>query len=92
MTKVAQQKIENYRRATATELWDVYGSFSKGKVNAYKYCKELQEEYNGYDFRICGANSHQFSAGFLYRDGDGIEHLMYITKSQNHDIRLDEEE
>lgn len=90
MTKKAQSRIESYRKATATSLRDVYTSWSDDKEKAYRRCIQMKVDMNGYDFRIISANGWKFSCGFLYRDGDGIEHLMYITKGEDNDIRLEE--
>ena len=92
MNERAKRRVSDYRKAYATTLRDVYSSWSDKKEKAYKRCLRLKEDMNGYNFRIIKASSWQFSCGFLYRDGDGIEHLMYITKGEDNDIRLDEEE
>ena len=90
MTKKALYRVIAYRKATATTLRDVYSSWSDDKEKAYRRCIQMKVDMNGYDFRIISANTWQFSCGFLYRDGDGVEHLMYITKGEDNDIRLED--
>ena len=77
-SKKAQGIINSWRRSNATELWQVYGTYSRAKAEAMEYCKNLQYELNGYDGRITGASNYFFSYAFKYRK-DGKAWMMYIT-------------
>lgn len=79
--RIAKEHYEDYKRATASELWEVYGRFSRAKINALDYCKSLKFKMNGRNGRIISANTFQFSYGFEYDDPDtGALCFAYITK------------
>lgn len=80
MTKAQEALWNTYKRATATDLWQVYGSFSHKKAESMDHCRRLQYELGGHDGRICSANSYKFSYGFQYEDEAGDVCLCYITK------------
>lgn len=86
MTKAQAALYSTYQQATTTDLSQVYGRYSYAKEQAMHYCHRLQAELNGYDGRICSANTFQFSYAFRYTDVDGQECLCYITKA--HDRRF----
>ena len=90
MTKRNKGIIEAYRRSINYGLYDVYSSFSKAKADAWQYCKELMAKKQGRALKIIGANGWQFTAGFLYQE-DGVDYLMYITKSADTPIKLESE-
>lgn len=77
-SKKAQGIINSWRRSNATELWQVYGTYSRAKAEAMEYCKRLQNKLDGYDGRITGASNYFFSYAFKY-EKDGKEWMMYIT-------------
>lgn len=81
MTKAQDAMYSAYKRATATDLWEVYGRFSAAKAQAMKNCRKLQEEMGGWGGRICSASAYLFSYAFLYKDGAGDVCLCYVTKS-----------
>lgn len=79
----------NYQRATARTLYDVYDSFSQAKAKAFDYCQKLQADHNGKDGRIIGANGFKFSYGFTYKDEQQKTHFVYITASNDLDAVID---
>ena len=89
ITKDEIAKVERYLDASCSDIFDAYGKVGKGKRDAYKTCKEKQEMYDGYDFRITGNNRYTFSCAFKYKI-DGVEYLYYMTKGGDYDISLDE--
>ena len=89
MTKKQIGMLENYRSATATNLWDVYTTFSKAKRNAYDYCRRVQYEMHGTAGRICSANTYQFTYAFTYVNDNGKESLCYITPSNNYTFEIE---
>ena len=84
MTKAQSAMYRAYSRATATDLWEVYGRFSTAKAQAMKTCRKLQEELEGWGGRICSAGPYFFSYAFLYKDSAGDVCLCYVTKSYTH--------
>lgn len=80
MTKEQERFYESYNRATATNLYEVYGTHSRAKDEAYNYCRRLQYEMGGHDGRICSANTFQFTYAFQYEDADGDTCFCYITR------------
>ena len=71
---------EDIKRSDKYRLYDCYTSVSSAKLKAEERCMRLMYELQGYDFKIIGYNSMQFSAGFIY-ELDGKEVFMYITKT-----------
>ena len=86
MNKRQEQLLDNYNRASATELRQVYGKWSDKKKEAYRNCLVKQSSHNGYDGRICTASGWKFTYAFRYRDEAGREHLYYITKTYDIDF------
>ena len=84
MTRAQGRMYDNYRHATATELYHVYGTFSKAKADAFDYCRKLQQKLDGTGGRICSANSFQFTYAFEYKDEAGDICLCYITKEHDY--------
>ena len=83
------QHYHQWQRSTDTELYHVYGRFSRAKINAMDYCKELMHSLNGTDLRICSHNDHSFSVGFEFPiPATGELCFAYITKSYDRYIRL----
>ena len=82
MTKEQNTLWNNYQRATARELHQVYSRCSQAKRDAMDRCRRIQAELEGYDGRICSANSWQFSYAFQYDDEVGDVCLCYITKDR----------
>lgn len=90
MNKRDTWTVEAYNNSTATTLRDVYGRYSQAKEDAYRYCRYLMLEKDGWDFRIIGATVYLFTAGFKFKDENGKTCLMYITKANNRVIKLEE--
>ena len=95
MTHTRTQQIKNafqdYSRSHNYNLFDGYKRPSRDKEKALEYCKRLMHEYNGNTLKIIGYNSMTFSVGFL-GTVDGRTAFIYITKSYDHYIYMDEME
>ena len=89
MKKQLEGFYNQYKKATARELHEVYGKYSSAKASAMQYCKELQNNMNGYDGRICSANTFQFTYAFQYINESGKHCLAYITAAQNRYFEID---
>lgn len=70
MNKNDKAKWERYCTSTATYLWDVYGSYSSRKAEAYEKCRKKMAEMDGFDLRIIGAGSSRFSVGWRVIEND----------------------
>jgi hypothetical protein len=84
--RTALKHYDAYRRSAMYSLYDAYGTHSLAKEEAWRYCKELMKEHNGYGLKVITANGYQFTAGFMFEE-DGKEMFMYISKT--HDIAVE---
>lgn len=90
MNKQDEAIVRSYNRSSKSNLWDCYDSFSSKKRSAWEYCENLMYKHNGYGLKVISANGWMFTAGFMFEE-DGKNYLMYITKSQDKKILIDEE-
>lgn len=82
LNKQMQQAIKKHEMSNVYTLRDCYKMYSYAKEKAYKYCKDLQAKYNGYNFKIISYNIMTFSAGFYYKnENDNTTRFVYITKT-----------
>ena len=82
-TARGKQLLEMAQRNEGDHIFDVYGSVSKKKYEAWKKCKEMCEKDKGEDFRIISHNSFQFSVAWnCYIDGQYV--VRIITKSNDY--------
>ena len=88
MTKRFEGVYNSYCKSWASDLYDVYNSFSKEKRDAYNYCRELQLKYNGRNFKIIGACNNFFSAGFEYVNNEGKTMFVYITHTNDYEMEV----
>ena len=81
-----------YKHSNAYDLYDVYGSFSRAKANAWRYCQELCDRYGGMGLKIVGANSQTFSIGFEYPDPEtGVLMFLWHTAYNTYTAEIDAE-
>lgn len=59
-----------YDRATASNLWDVYGTCSFAKQKAFRWCENKMHDMNGYGLKIVSHNSNFFTVMFLFADSE----------------------
>ena len=78
--KRIQGAYERYLDSSSISLYDVYKQPSINKMYAFEYCKTLMNDFDGTDLRVIGANTMQFSAGFVF-EKENDKYFMYITKS-----------
>ena len=83
MTKKQEALLDNYRRATATKLADVYKSWSAAKERGWNYCENLRAQLGGYGVRVPSANTFQFTYAFRFML-NGQEWLCYCTASNDY--------
>lgn len=74
--------------ATASDLWEVYGSHSYAKERAFEYCKNLMYKLDGYGMKIIGHNCMTFSVAFTF-EYENRPCIAYITKSYDRWAYLD---
>lgn len=72
-TKKGADFIAKASRNEGTELYNIYGRFSKEKAEAMEHCKELCKKENGANFRIISHSLHCFSVAWDVADGVRIE-------------------
>ncbi|MBO6272780.1 hypothetical protein J6O48_08385 [bacterium] len=79
-----------YMNGAKTELYQVYGNYSRAKQAALDYCKVLQNRFGGYNATIVGHSSHFFSYAFLYYDADiKKECLCYCTHANDYKFPIE---
>ena len=88
MNQREKDAYERYTKSHMLSLYDAYGSFSKDKADAWKYCERLKEKKNGKGLKVIGKNGWFFSAGFTYEE-DGKPMFMYITHGSDTPIVID---
>jgi hypothetical protein len=49
----------------------------------------MYNHYKGYDFRIIGGNCMSFSVGFKYKNKNGKEMFVYITKDYDREMAVE---
>lgn len=97
MNKRNMAIVEAYENSEDYELYNVYGSYSQAKASAWEHCKRVWRNYiekYGWDnitsLKVISANGWRFTAGFEY-DNHGDRYLVYITKSGDTEIKIEEE-
>ena len=88
MTKKQNVMYENYKRATATKLSDVYSSFSRAKMRVYEWCCRQYIMMNGRQPRITSANTYSFTFAFQYLK-DGKNWLHVETSKNTYDFEIE---
>lgn len=72
-TKKGMAMLERASYNEGFKLWDVYGTVSQAKQNAWEYCLSLCNRENGTNFRIISHNTFSFSIAWDVADGVRIE-------------------
>lgn len=87
--RAALNQYPYYQQSCASDLSDVYGSYSTAKAQAWRYCKDLMEKHNGWGLRVISHNVFMFTAGFMFRDPDtDALKFMYITKTYDQAVEV----
>ena len=79
-----------YGREFNTELYQVYGSYSSNKVEAFEYCKRMEKDFDGWAGHIASYNKNEFTYNFLF-EMNGKKYLMHINKCYNRAYPIKEE-
>ena len=89
MTKANREKFNTYMNAApCSELWQIYGRYSRAKADAAEYCKELCCKKGGRGLKFFNPTNFTFTAGFLFNE-NGVAKLMYITRDYDREIVID---
>ena len=89
MTKKNRGFYNNYMRAEATRLSDVYGNYSYRKARAEEAILREMDELNGFNPKITGNNSSHFSMAFMYPCTEtGEIRLRYHTHANVYDFSI----
>ena len=87
MNKKQQQLLNNYLNSCDYYLNDVYTRWSLEKEIAYDRIRCECAYNNGFDLRICSANT--FTMAYSYYVGDKV-HLRYHTRDNVYDFEIKE--
>ena len=93
-TATLRKAYQDYCGSSNRTLSDVYGRYSTAKDNAYNYCVDLMEKFEGNDLRIISYNTFMFSAGFIFEVLDSETNevrraFCYITSSYDRFMLID---
>ena len=92
MTKKQKYQYYAYLNSPYYDLDDAYKSgASTAKWRAWRYCKDLCEQKNGWGLRVVSKNTYQFTAGFLFKEDDKLMY-MHITSTRDEPYCVEEEE
>ena len=80
--RAALKHYDAYRKSYNYRLSDVYGSYSRAKEDAWEYCKELMDKFNGYGLKVITYSRDIFTAGFMFEE-DGKTMFMYISPKRD---------
>lgn len=83
MNKRQKNIINRHKWSDMYDLYDAYNSFSHEKYKAFQHCLNTCLELKGYNLRIIGRNSHQFSVGFYYRTENTNQLCFYYITKDN---------
>ena len=89
MNKKQQQLLNNYLKSSDVYLNDVYTRWSLEKEIAYDRIRCECAYNDGFDLRICSANTFAFTMAYSYYVGDKV-HLRYYTRDNVYDFEIDE--
>jgi len=84
--RVARGNINKYKVSKLYSLEHAYKCPSARKENAWRYCVNLMHDKCGRGLKILSYNTFMFTAGFLFKDTNGVWNMMYITP--NYDIAI----
>ncbi len=89
MNKKQQQLLNNYLKSNDYYLNDVYARWSLDKEIAYDRIRCECAYNDGFDLRICSANTFSFTMAYSYYVGDKV-HLRYHTRDNVYDFDIEE--
>lgn len=85
----AKKFYRNFINSHCCDIFEAYARPSYRKIKAFKYCEDLEKQYNGHGLRITGYNTCTFSAAFIGVVEDK-PHLFYITPSYDYIYPLED--
>lgn len=68
---------QRWLNSTENTIYKAYGRPSVHKVRAFERCEDIRDEFDGYNLRIVGHNTSQFTAAFTSDD------TFYVITKQN---------
>ena len=90
MTKAQDRMYNNWRNATSTELWQVYGSYSTAKAESYEEIKRECQSLGGKCLRITTHSRNDYTAAYIIENEDGTKDLVYHTRTDRKQFRVEE--
>ena len=88
MNKKQLHLFNNYLKSNNYSLDNVYRTYSREKFIAYEYILRECDEKNGFDVRICSANTFQFTMAYRYKQ-DNKMRLRYHTRENVYDFEIE---
>ena len=82
-TKKGQRILAMAESNIGTELYHVYGSYSRAKAEAMEDCKAECGRDKGWDFHICSRNSNYFVVAWRYADSESGEVMTVVKTGRN---------
>jgi len=82
----------NHKHYKGESLYDVYGSFSRKKMESWESIRRTCNELDGWNLHITGASCHQYSCMYAFKDEDGNIVLRKETSCNTYDLVLTPEE
>lgn len=89
MNKKLQHYWDCYCDSSYEYLYQVYGSYSRKKAEAYETCRVDMKVHNGTDMRILTHGNRFFSIGYRYVK-KGKMYFRVLTKSATYECELPE--
>lgn len=92
MTVKEKRMLENYLKATKTDLCEIYKKPSQAKQYAFKLCKDyfLTDEHSIGNLYICTYNQMIFTCAYLQLI-NGKFFLQYFTRDYDYNFEVTEE-
>ena len=87
--RLMKDAYKRYKWSSDYTLRDCYDRPSYAKENAFNYCRELVNDYQGRQGRIISYNLFQFTYGFIGKI-NGKDAFFYITKEYDRYIYLED--
>lgn len=85
-TKDAQKKIERYNESNKYDIYDAYTQPSSTKVSSFYKLLNKMKELDGYDMKITGAGSDNYSCAYKIKENEAV-YLIYETRLNSFKIK-----
>lgn len=87
-TKKWQHMVNAWLKSTKDDIYKAYNKPSATKVRTFYAIVKEMNDANGYEMRITGAGSSQYSCAYKVRDIEGNLYLIYHTSCNRYAVCL----